>query len=81
MMETLKIYLFGLPYCLGILTWHTLRLRPKDGLYEAMFLMISKFYTNLAVYKDGQVVHLFNDEEELMKSMKQYVESESIKTD
>ena len=81
MMETLKIYLFGLPYCLGLLLWHTLRLRPKDGLYEAMFLMIGKFYSSLAVYKDGEVVHLFNDEEELMKSMKQYVESESVKTD
>ena len=80
-METLKIYLFGLPYCLGLLMWHTLLLHPKDGLYEAMFLMIGKFYANLAVYKDGEVVHLFNDEDELLESMKQYVESESIKTD
>ena len=78
--ELLKYYLFGVPYCIGMVCWYTATLRPIEGLFSAVMYSMSQFFKHIAVFEQGEsqpVVHLYNSEEELLKSMKAYVEEAS----
>ena len=78
--ELTKYYLFGLPYCIGMVVWYTVTLRPIQGLFSAALYSMSQFFKHVALYEGEEsqpVVHMFNREEELIKSMKSYVEENS----
>jgi len=78
----IKYYIFGVPYCIGLIVWYTITLRPSEGLFLATIHSMSQFFRHVALYDvdscEEPVMHLFNREEDLIKSMKSYVE-DSIK--
>ena len=73
-MEVLKLYVIGLPYCLGLLVWHTVTFRPSEGLFSVSCFLSGQFFSSVAVFREKEVIHLYNDEWDLVQSMKQYIE-------
>ncbi len=72
--ELIKIYLFSIPYCIGLLLWNTVTLQPANGVFLVTMYLCSHFFSKVSVYRDAEVIYLFNDEKDLIKSMTKYVE-------
>ena len=72
--ELIKIYLFSIPYCIGLLLWNTVTLQPANGGFLVTMYLCSHFFSKVSVYRDAEVIYLFNDEKDLIKSMTKYVE-------
>jgi|TARA_R110000824_G_scaffold152432_1_gene323623 hypothetical protein len=73
-LELIRYYIFGVPYCIGIVVWYTVTLRPSEGLFHAALHTVNQFFKHVAVYENADVVHLYNKESDLLKSMQAYVE-------
>tara|TARA_R100001463_G_C3361867_1_gene203153 strand:+ start:158 stop:448 length:291 start_codon:yes stop_codon:yes gene_type:complete len=71
-----KIFLITIPMCIGGMLWYTVTLRPSLGLWSVGMTCMNAYYKNVCLFNEGEVMHLYNKEEELTHSMNNYLEHE-----
>ena len=71
-----KIFLITIPVCVGTMLWYTITLRPSLGLWSVGMTCMSAYYKKICVFRDAEVVHLFNEQDDLDDSMRDYLEHE-----
>ncbi len=73
MLDVIKIYTVNIPMCIGLMVWHTITLRPIEGMFQIAWYLQAQFFRKVAIYREDEVVHLYNSEPQLLESMKSYI--------